>query len=546
MTEAMKTAPQGGILWRGISCYAAPAFILLAMVVTFLRFHEYSLLLPESLVLMGAAIAAGIVLGAIGRLRPETLGPAFVALPLAAYAFYRPEVTDSLLLLVRRFADTKDVAGVGLVVIGVGLFLAIFVICILMRRNLSPIVSAVFGTIALTTLILPVSVGGEAELAGAIPENRADLPPVIHIVLDEHTGLDGVPSGFAQSAEARRAIEATFEDFQLHSRAYSRFAETVLSLASLLNGNLGEDVSEIVDNGVFVFTPQRNDWFDILKRRGYAISVYQSAWLDFCGGPVPADACYTYPLFSPNAVQRMPLSVGERLGVLAKKLVFGVRTLQTSPLAANEALDRFSSDVARAPRGVAYVLHLLMPHHDYFYSSDCSLADPSAWEREEYGDDGVFSDAERDRLYDRYLGQMICTDRRIETVLARLKEIGVYEEATIIVHGDHGSRNGRSPYMGGIDRYSEAEMIDNFATLFAVKAPGIAPGIRREPAPIQELFAELFLEGEAVQAGDDVLVRTRDDGIFGSRQFVWGSAVAEAPAEQAAVAASGAVEELRR
>ena len=327
MTTAENVAPAPEMRWAHLAHYAAPALVILAMVVAFFRYHEYSMLLPESLIILGLAAGIGVALGAIGRLRPDTLGPAGLAVALTFYTFYRQEIHDGLLLAIDHLSGTKDGADFGLDIAGVGLFLVIFVICIVFRRHLALIVTAVFGTIALTTLVLPVTTGGEPKLVGAIPEVRADLPPVVHIILDEHIGLDSLPEEYAASAEARETLLATFQDFELHSRAYSRFAETIYSLTSLMNGNLGDDVRDYVEDEGFYSTTRRNEWFEELKRQGYAIKVYQTSWYDLCGGPGRVDACYTYSMFSTNAMQRTSLSVGERLRVLATKIIFSPRKI---------------------------------------------------------------------------------------------------------------------------------------------------------------------------------------------------------------------------
>ena len=134
----------------------------------------------------------------------------------------------------------------------------------------------------------------------------------------------------------------------------------------------------------------------------------------------------------------------------------------------------------------------------------------------------------------------------MSAVFAKLKELGVYDEATIIVHGDHGSRIGEMPYIvDSPDVYSDQDLLDNFATLLAIKAPGVAPGVRDEPVPLQQIFAQRFL-GRGIEAeSNDLLVHTGDDDRFGPRPFVWNGAVAQAPAEQA-VAIEGMDTELRR
>ena len=163
MSEAIDAAPEAGSRWRVAAHYAAPALVLLAMVASFLRFHEYSLLLPESLLLMGGAACAGIVIGGLGRLRPETLAPALLALTIAFYVFYRPDVTDPLFSLAGHWTDTVGNARLVLILIGVGIFLLSFALCLLLKRNLALIVTAVFGTMVVSTILLPVTTGGEAK-----------------------------------------------------------------------------------------------------------------------------------------------------------------------------------------------------------------------------------------------------------------------------------------------------------------------------------------------------------------------------------------------
>jgi hypothetical protein len=537
----MPAEPDRGIRATLLACLA-PALVLVAIVVPYLRFHEYSMLLPESVILIAGAAALGALFGLLGRLRPATLGPALIALVLCIYAFYRPELTDRFIQTADAIADRTGNIGVVLGLMTVGIFLALGALCVALRRHLTTIVTVVFGTIILSTVVLPTPHGGEAVEAGALPAELADLPPVVHVILDEHIGLGGLPTGYPESAEADAAIRAAYADFALFGGAYSRFAETKYSLASMMNGDRGTDVAEIIDGDLFQFAMTESDWFERLRAEGYAIRVYQNAWFDMCGAAPGVDACYTYPLFSPNAVQRTPLSTDARLRVLFQKLVFGKPALQLGPLASTEALARFEDDLHAAPRGVAYIVHLLLPHFGYLYDADCTLADPSQWQRDEWGEDGLYSRAEYDAMYRLYLAQTVCAARRMEALFAEMKALGVWDEATIIVHGDHGSRIGERPYIiAAPELLSDRNLVDHFSTLLAVKAPGLAPGIRPEPVTLQGTFADLFLGGRRVGEDEngEVLVRTSDEDEFRPVAFGWhGENVA--PVAEANVAAQPA------
>ena len=502
--------------WHRIIPYAAPALVLLAIVAPFLRFNEYSLLLPESLLLIGAAAAIGAAIGALSRLRPQTLGPMLIALTLCVYAFYRQEVTDAVVLAANAAGELIGYPVVLLVLFSVALFLAVCLVCIALGRHLNAVVATVFGTMVLTTVALPTETGGKPISTGALPSGLKPLPPVVHIILDEHIGLAGLPEDLEESAAARIVIPETYKDFALYSHAYSRFAETKFSLTSLMNRDAGADVGELLDRGLYRSAAKQNDWFDVLRTRGYAIKVYQSAWYDMCAGPQPVDACYTYSFFSPNAIQRSTLSTTQRFRALALKLLVGRGALQLEPMVGMEALARFRADIAESPQGVAYIVHLLIPHSGYLYSDDCTLLDPSQWEREGFGEDLTYTREQRAGLYRHYLPQLVCANRQMQSLFAELKTLGVYDEATIIVHGDHGSRIGERPYITEApETLTKQDRIDHYATLLAIKAPGVAPGVHDEPVALQHIFAETFLGGalETSPKPGEVFIRTFDDSF---------------------------------
>jgi hypothetical protein len=525
MTEPAETRERSidarSTAWRVIAACAAPALILLSIVVQFLRFHEYSLFRPESLMLIGGAVGIGVLVGLVSRLRSETLQPAFIAILLAVYVFYRPELTDLVSGAVAALAERIGDVNVSLAVVGLVLFFVLGCATWLLRRHLDGIVVAVFGTIVVSTIVLPATTGGASVERGSMPLARQDLPPVIHIILDEHIGLEGLPPEIAESETAARAIRDTFQDFALYGRAYSRFAETQFSLASLMNGDLGEDVVAAVGPASSGYEMNENAWFKRLKDEGYAIRVYQSSWLDICGEPGLVDACYTYSMYSPNALQRTDLPAAAKLKALLGRLYISSFDQLPSAIASMEAIVRFETDIETAPRGVAYVVHLMMPHDGYLYDADCTLLDPSDWGAAER-DHGITAEA-RASLYPQYLEQLICSDRQVGQILDHLKRIGVYDDATIIVHGDHGSRIGvREHILDTPPSLTQQDLRDHYSTLLAVKAPQIDAHTHNEPVPLQRFFAESFLgeKNKPARAGE-VLLRQENKPPFYSFTLEW-------------------------
>ena len=553
MTDKVEAAPPPHpSIWRRIVPYTSQAFVLLAVVVPFLRFNEYSLLLPESLILIAAAVVIGASLGATGQLRPRTLAPMLMALTLGYFLFYRQEVTDSLVELARSIGDVVGSPPIVLGCLAVALFLAVSVICVLMKRHIDMIVFAVFGTMVLSTVVLPTDTGGEPISTGALPAKLNPLPPVIHIILDEHIGLAGLPEDVEESAAARRAITETYKDFALYSHAFSRFAETKFSFTSLMNRDLGTNVDDLIESETFKFTLKQNDWFDALKSKGYAIKVYQSAWYDMCTSSA-VDACYTYSFFSPNAIQRTDLPSTHVCERLPKSSSWAGAHYKWSRWSAPRRSCASAPTSTRDSRGVAYVVHLLTTHFGYLYAPDCSLRDPSSWEREGYGDDERYTAAERRSEYRRYLDQVVCAEKQMDALFAQLKALGIYDEATIIIHGDHGSRIGERPYIIAQPQLlTDQDLRDHYSTLLAIKAPGVAPGLIEDPIALQSFFAKTFLGGarEPSPPANTVFMRIDEDNNFKPVDFDWSprtAPVAGGPASgQVGAAEASVLTELRR
>ncbi len=214
-----------------------------------------------------------------------------------------------------------------------------------------------------------------------------------------------------------------------------------------------------------------------------------------------------------------------------------------------ETLARFRSDIAKAPRGVAYIVHLILPHYGYLLRADCKLRDPSQWHRLGYGDDLVYSVDERDELYSLYLDQLVCAEHLMQALFDDLKGLGVYDDATIIVHGDHGSRLAQRPYITARpDELTEQDMIDHYATLLAIKEPGLAPGADDTPQALQHVFAETFLGGALPSSPESNLafMRVGEGDEFGALHFVWPDAPVPLASRSAQDAQSSVIGELRR
>ena len=89
--------------------------------------------------------------------------------------------------------------------------------------------------------------------------------------------------------------------------------------------------------------------------------------------------------------------------------------------------------------------------------------------------------------------------------MAGLEETGRLDDATIVINGDHGSRISESLY---VDYMNDDDLVANYASLFAVRAPGVAARIDNRFASIQDLFAKFM--------GFDVSERISENFILAS------------------------------
>jgi arylsulfatase A-like enzyme len=113
----------------------------------------------------------------------------------------------------------------------------------------------------------------------------------------------------------------------------------------------------------------------------------------------------------------------------------------------------------------------------------------------------------RRRFYASYFQQVRCVRKALQEFFEGVQQIGAYDDATIIVHGDHGSRItltvSNRMYA---DLLTDDDLVDDYSTLFAVYGPGFDRGYDTSFRSIQALFAELFLQRTLTQEPTDVVL----------------------------------------
>ena len=525
---------------------AAPALILITPLVTFLRHHGYDLLAHEAILCIVALSAVGLVIGVLSAIRPLVVGPivlfamtipwivepAATVILSAAEAFLGPNEARSS---GPSLATRLSYGAIGLV------GLVLFALFWMLRRHVGVVASVAFSVMLVVAAFSTNGRPMKSAVTIADPQPlRADLPPVVHLVLDEHIGIAGIPEDIDGAGELKRKLIDFYRrhGFRLYSRAFSHYWNTTDALSNLLNGAAASRFLMHVDRD----NSQRlsmNRWFAALRERGYQIEVLQTDHLDFCAAGV-VGICTTYLANSIGGLQRdtrvrpataaliimyahLSRSRYYRIAGLAYERAIHEPATQigidlptwrwdrlvVGPLVATRAIDDLAGAVRRAPNGRAFFAHVMLPHNSYMFDRTCAVEDNALrWSdrsnslRRPLAPNDVEA---RSARYGRYLEQVACTYEFIDKVMRALDDTGALDRAVVLIHGDHGSRIGiRDPLASWGDRVSQRDILDFYSALYAIRAPDAEPGVSDEIVSIQALFAEQMLNHRPSPRSDRV------------------------------------------
>jgi hypothetical protein len=540
-------------LMRHAANFCAPGLVILSLFFGFVRFHDYPVWTPEVMLVAAAILVLGIPLGLLLSVRAKTLGAGVVTLLLLAWSCETlisavPDALNGWQSIKAQLADLIGTIGL-YVVISVASLLVVAMLLILtglLGDNLGLVVTTVFGVATLCVLILPTNTVFFGEYYADKSAEQADLPPIIHLVLDEHIGIEGLPGDIEGADLLREELRSFYADFgfRLFGRAYSQYHNTKLSLAAMLRGEpnryvLTEQEAQAIEGSL-----RHNAWFQRLAQRGYRVRVYSSFDVNFCDrnrGYVRS--CYAYEANSIASLKEVDLPTltlakaisagfldslvvyqvwaGSSRRVVRQGIILPSWMRQEHKYAAPASLPifrRILQDLKREPRGSAYFAHLLIPHHTYMYDEHCRIKpNIEDWSNnvspDTIGSLGIINTPEsRKRFYANYFEQLRCTRRALQDFLEKLQKMGVYETATIIIQGDHGSRIAlAAPNRLYGDLLSDTDLVDLYSTLFAVHGPGFDSGYDTSLRSVQALFAEMILEQPLMQEPNRVVLNSSID-----------------------------------
>ena len=334
--------------------------------------------------------------------------------------------------------------------------------------------------------------------------------PLIHILMDGFIGLEGLPK-LPEAGGVKTDIIDFFKryEFEVYPRAYSHYGATLDSMTRAFNFrnddvNMFQRAHALRQQLAF----PENAWFRSLKEEGYPLVVYQTDSVNFCDERSKSVVfCKTYPIPNLNSLHEGVDDPVTRAKLIAKtlsaqstlitKMQIDARKLRTWGISTYEPrmLAGLASDVPRAPDH-AYFAHILMPHDPLVYREDCTL-DYSIEPAQRYSftiGGGKNTSERRIPRYQNYVAQLRCSMHALDAVFTTLKEAGLYDQATIVVHGDHGSSAPLvSASIQNVKHLNDRDLREVYSTLFAVRYPDSRFEMHEEVVSLNVLLARTLI-----------------------------------------------------
>lgn len=520
------------------------AMIFVTPLVNFLQYHDYPLITPESLISLALMVMAGLAVG-VSLL---FTGPVICSLCFAfiitlfldiSFGFEAPAMQLlSLASLNISYASSVEA------LILAAIFSALFFGLLALGNNSFKILGVFFGVMLVSTLVLPAQTISQNSIKhGKDEATKADLPIILHLILDEHIGPEGIPTEITGARELRDYIKNFYRKhgFRLYGAAYSPYVLTTKSLSNFINFRVDSAFLQHYDSVGKRNRLKNVEFFSKMAEMGYKIIVYQSDFINFCVEKISSiKKCQTYPSNSIKAISTKNIGTTEKIEIFLSsyfynsfihrkmKKIYNQRVARVlsgnglplpqwgwghnrvGPLAVHPIFDEISKDLDGEPKGILIFAHLLTPHFPYVYDRDCRVREVKNWlNRNALLTDALKENSEESRAkrYELYFGQVYCMYDKIGKLFEKMKGKGVFDTATILLHGDHGSRIAvNSATIRNEKHLSAADKKDWFSTLYAIKAPGIESGYDQEPRLIHELFARQWTKQSISDGGSYVFL----------------------------------------
>ena len=537
----MASETKTGARYDGLEALCAPVFILLAVFINFLRYHKYPLISPEVFIGGIGIVGVGLFFGFLATIAGRTplrifvyIFFLFLVLDLQLDEIYKIRLIDNSLQYISIASNSIALKFLLFFVPGFITLYAIIFITNPIREHLGSIVGTMSLVFLLGAVVLPVNyISFNIYDQGQILEDDENTTSpknknILHIILDGHIGVEGIPVDVEGGAELKKKLREFYSNwgFRLYGKIYSPYLFTANSIPAMLNGKYSKaDLNDIVqsENSLYYLQLDNNRYFLDAKNSGLEISVIQSEHLNFCSANnIAVDHCWTYPTTSIIALNSSRLN-----SVTRAKLILGAQTSQSIVVKIlhhllGEWLANTFDSVLTPGRHDLYALHapqtfkaveralrsrdsdqlvfahVLMPHSPYIWESDCQLREPlKSWRDRKFWDENLTSSSTpefRDSSYQDYFDQVDCTLKLLDDMFRRLKEANLMENLSIVIHGDHGSRiTLNDPVIEQIEFLLPQDYIDSFSTHFAIRRKDLNPEYDTELKSTIQMFSEQLL-----------------------------------------------------
>lgn len=487
---------------NGVVAAVSAFAVFCAILNNFLLFNNYPLFRPEValVVLAGGGLASGY--GAayhlLGCFRHGWAVAARTLFDVALLSYALSFIIDGILQVL-------------------AMALAVGALAFATRRSALPFIAVMALAMALAARL---GIGQEREppfrtvVRAASPADApvSSQPAIVHILLDEHIGIEGLPGGNPGTPDLKRELRSFYvrHRFRLFGRAFSQHLNTLYSVPYIMS--MGTDSSlEPSENRT---EKSHLDYFDLLSKLGMKIKFIQSSYLDYCSTK-NYSSCTTYNFGNAAYIIDSELSVYDKALLIFIKQIPGTAFLVqaylqdtltrrgmhwpgilddnrgASALSGLWAMRQLTHQLAKAEPGNVYFAHILLPHGPYITRPDCSLKPLVAWRRMHVS----FFTPETQYAY---ADQLRCTLRLVEAAIQAVSASPAGSNFIMIVHGDHGSRLANVyPLEGNLSRLRARDLLAGFSTLFAVRGPGLEPGYDERPFRVADLLHELTASGFA-------------------------------------------------
>lgn len=409
----------------------------------------------------------------------------------------------------------------------VSLCAAIAVIYWRWRDRIPGILLVFAGVLLLSTVVtspVPKIVGDHAdaddgaELLASFAAGgpfAAELPVIVHVVFDELLSTGAIDTSAAAGVAAREQFLAmgALRGVRTFDSVYSRYFFSGVALPNLMNAEFTGRTDTANRSTEIVTVIRDNAYFDHLAARGYRTAVFQTSHLDFCAHPAVA-LCETFDSFDPGGgdealdlrtrtmtvwqtlLRAWEPSYVSRYGFTALRWYYELENRPFGVMGTEGRfdvqrapgwLDRFVAFVSGVPRGSHVFAHFMVPHSPYLLTRDCLVSGTfnAGYYLGRTVRNPVARDAARRDFASAYLDQVRCIATKIDELLATMAGHPELADARVIIHGDHGSRIS----VGNVlEEYETRDFVDNYGAYFAVKAPGVTPGVDCEFLSLPEAF----------------------------------------------------------